>query len=99
MHPLALGYLKQIGFTAHRQKDFDVISLFKAVLDQSTNIIEFYWIALSEAGVDLGLPDHYTTMRAVFYEGWERGDPTGELKALFQEVVNGPLNKELEEYM
>lgn len=102
MHPLALGYLKQTGFTRHQQKDFDVISLFVDVLNNSKSIMEFHWRALAEAGVDLGLPDYYTTyttIKAVFYHGWEKGDPTGELKALFREVVNGPIHKELDEYL
>jgi hypothetical protein len=99
MHPLAAAYLVHTDFYSHQQKSFDVIGLFRDTLNYAPNIVEFHWNALSKVSEDLGLPDYYETIRAVFRVGWEKGDPTGELKALFQEVVNGPLNKELDEYM
>jgi hypothetical protein len=99
MHPLLEAYKKHTLYEYHRTKYFNHHSLFVNALTSPHEIMEIHWQGLAYAMRSIGLPDYYETIRAVFRVGWEKGDPTGELKALFQEVVNGPLNKELDEYM
>jgi hypothetical protein len=99
MHPLLEAYKRHTESEDHRQQAFNPLRLFIAPLDNPSNIMSIHWRGLESAMKELGRPIDYNTLPEVFFGGWEKGDPTGELKALFQEVVNGPLTKELDEYM
>lgn len=99
MHPLLEAYKRHTEFLDHRKPSFNLLNLFIMPLNDHSTIISIHWRGLESATIEVGRPVDYLIIRKVYIHGWEKGDPTGELKALFQEVVNGPLNKELDEYM